>query len=360
MMKRFLVAASAFCLLLLLTVYAADAAEGVRCGLALSAKTALPALFPFFVAGSFLTRTGAAFDLGRALAKPFRAVFHLPGAAAAALVTGLLGGYPVGAQTTVQLYRAGAMSRAEAERLIAFANCSGPAFLIGVCGIAICSSAKIGFLLYGIHVFSALLVGVLLPHPSSGCATPAQPAEAQPLTTAFVGAVTDAAAVALKVTAFIVFFSVLLSLSAALGLTALAARVLAPLLAALHLPESTAYGIAGGILELTNGLASLPRLPARALVPVMSALVGFGGLSVHGQTAALTAGTDLSLRPYFFGKILHAVIAYTLASFWCLCLPAPAFSGGAVYAVSLTAPFFLLLFVPFFIKKSGNQRSHPL
>ena len=48
----------------------AACADGVRDGLTLAAREALPALFPFFVAGGLLVRTGFADALGRVLARP--------------------------------------------------------------------------------------------------------------------------------------------------------------------------------------------------------------------------------------------------------------------------------------------------
>lgn len=67
---------------------------------------AVPALFPFFVAGALLTDTGVAAALGRACAWPLWKLYGLPGEAAGALVLGLTGGYPVGVQAAADLYAA--------------------------------------------------------------------------------------------------------------------------------------------------------------------------------------------------------------------------------------------------------------
>ena len=47
---------------------------------------------------------GYASLLGDAVAPVVRRVFHLPGEAAAPIVLGLLGGYPMGAKTVASLY----------------------------------------------------------------------------------------------------------------------------------------------------------------------------------------------------------------------------------------------------------------
>ena len=58
-------------LLVLPLLFPGPCAEGVRRGLALAAGSALPALFPFFVAGELLTASHA----DRALSRPCCAAF---------------------------------------------------------------------------------------------------------------------------------------------------------------------------------------------------------------------------------------------------------------------------------------------
>ncbi len=338
-LNRIVSAMAAGVLLFGMILYAPAAAAGVRDGLRIAAETALPALFPFFVAGSLMVRTGLSAAVGRVMARPFHYLYGLPGAGASALVLGLLGGYPVGVQVTVQMFQAGQLERSEAERLLGFVNCSGPAFLVGMCGAAVCGSVQAGFLLYAVHVAAALMTGFAMTRSPGVPPRPARPVRPEPFTPAFVAAVGDGMATALKVTSFVVFFAVLLSVGEALGVQDTFAAVLAPLLRIAGLPEHASSAFFAGLVELTNGLAALPalELPARALFPLMSALVGFGGLSVHCQTLSILSGSGLSARPYFVGKLLHAVISYALASIWCAVLPnpVPAFAptGG-------TIPFF--------------------
>ena len=64
-----------FCAFLLFPTACAD---GVRDGLALAAGQALPALFPFFVAGGLLTRSGLAQALARLAARPLAVLYRLP------------------------------------------------------------------------------------------------------------------------------------------------------------------------------------------------------------------------------------------------------------------------------------------
>ncbi len=58
-------------------------------------------------------------------------LFRAGGACSSALALGFVGGYPVGARTAIALYENGQCSKTEAERLLAFCNNSGPAFILG-------------------------------------------------------------------------------------------------------------------------------------------------------------------------------------------------------------------------------------
>ncbi len=83
---------------------------------ALAAGSALPALFPFFVAGELLTASRADEALSRLLASLLRRVYALPQAGASAAVLGLTGGYPVGAAVCSSLLREGRLSASDARR----------------------------------------------------------------------------------------------------------------------------------------------------------------------------------------------------------------------------------------------------
>lgn len=49
---------------------------------------------------------------------------------------GIISGYPIGAKIVTEFRKNGDCSRAEAERLLAFTNNSGPLFIIGTVGVS--------------------------------------------------------------------------------------------------------------------------------------------------------------------------------------------------------------------------------
>ncbi|MBQ1459513.1 MAG: sporulation protein [Oscillospiraceae bacterium] len=290
-MKRY---ATGAILLLLMAALLWDnqtAAQAVRDGLNLCARSVIPALFPFFVAVSFFTDLGLADSLGRFLAPVTGPLLGCSGAGSAAFLLGLLGGYPVGARTVGELYASGAVDRGEAEHLLSFCNNCGPSFVVGIAGVGCFHSAVAGVSLYLIHVSAALLVARLRRHPNALPARRTVRAAPPPLTVAFIRSVTQGAEAMVHICAFVVFFMTVLRL------------------AVLH--TGLSHPLPLGLVELTGGVLRLP--PDRAGFLMAAGLIGWGGLSVHCQTAAVLHGTDLSLKPYLAGKLLQAGISVILA-----------------------------------------------
>lgn len=280
-----------------LLLFPAQSADAAREGLSLCFRAVLPSLFPFFVLSSLLVSGGAAEELGRALEPVMRPLFYLGGAGAGALSLGLVGGYPVGARTVAELYRAGRLPRPEAERLLGFCNNAGPGFILGICGGAVLQSARAGAYLYLVHVASAVLTGVLLRRGAllecdaeRSTRRSRGAGEGRTRVAAFTTAVRDSFAAVWSVCGYVVLFAVLLRF------------------VTLLLPERP---LLVGFIELTNGVLSLPD--GRDGFVLCAVLLGWGGLSVHAQTLSVLEDTELSTRWYFLGKTVQAALSAPLA-----------------------------------------------
>ena len=266
--------------------------EAVRQGIALCGRSVIPSLFPFFVTVSFAVACGF-FSFLRQLRLPLNAAVFLLGA---------VGGYPVGGRTVGELYRGGMISRRQAEALLLCCNNAGPSFILSIAGAGVFGSQRVGWALYGIHLLAALAAGGLLgafgeraTGGNSGGKRPFIPpitgGNAPFLPAVFVTVTRNAALTMLNVCAFVIFF---LALAALL-------RQLWP-----GLPP-----LAMGLLELTGGVTALKNDAAGFCMA--AALLGWGGVSVHCQTAAVLEETELSLGRYLLAKALQAVVSALLA-----------------------------------------------
>ena len=268
-------------LMVLLLLRSQVAAAAVRQGLTLCAQSLLPALFPFFVAVSWAVNCGL-FHMLQSMGIP---------TSAAVFFLGALGGYPLGARTVGEAYRGGLLTKAEAEHLLACCNNAGPAFILVVVGQSVFHSTAAGLALWGIHLAAALLVALLFCRRHTARTTIPPPVISP--AAAFIAAVGSAAETMLRLSAFVVFFTVVMAL-----LTSLFGTV-PPLLA--------------GFLELTVGVTALT--PHRLGFALAAGLLGWGGVSVHCQAAAVLSDTDLSLRQYLLGKALQGLLS-AAAAWW--------------------------------------------
>ena len=274
--------------MLLMLVLSTQAAGAVRLGLALCARSVVPALFPFLVLSGLFVNLGCSDVPARLLSGVMHRLFGCSGSGASAFFLGLLGGYPLGARTIGELYRTGRISRQEGEHLLCFCNNAGPAFILGIAGAGIFGDLRIGAWLYLIHASAATMVGLMLGRSNTAAAP--RSAAAQPIPSfpsALVSSITSAGTAMVQICAFVVFFYTLLQIS--------------PLRHPLLL----------GIVELTRGITALTA--GQSSFVIASALLGWGGISVHCQTAAVLADTSLPMRRYLLAKALHALVAAALA-----------------------------------------------
>lgn len=282
----------------LLLLCSADAAQAVRDALALCAQSVIPALFPFFVVSSLFIDLGCAAVLGRSLAPIMRRLFGVSGAGGTAFLLGIIGGYPVGGRTAGELYRSGQCEREECERLLAFCNNAGPSFILGIAGLGCFGSVRVGAWLYLIHVGAAVMVGLLFRSTSRQMGRP-EKTETPRWADALIQAVRGGAMSMVNICAFVVFFLVILRLFSRF--------------------TGIQHGAILGIVEMTNGILRLAN-DRRGFIWA-AGLLGWGGLSVHCQTAAVLSGSGLSLKRYFIGKALQAAIS--MAAAWPVSLLLP-------------------------------------
>ena len=242
------------------------ALESARAGLALCAQMIVPSLLPFFILSSLLQQLGLPGILGRWISPVTQKLFGIGGAGASALLLGVTGGYPLGADAVARLLRSGALTREQAERALAFCNNSGPAFVVGAAGVGVFHSAGYGLLLYGVHVLSAVIVGMLFA-PRSGGFLPEDRSQiaAVSLSQALPEAVRSAVRAVLTVSGFVVPFSVMTGVLDASGLLpALVGTSAARLGLELHF----ARALCTGVFELGTGIGAMRGpMPTRILSP---------------------------------------------------------------------------------------------
>lgn len=278
--------------MLLLMVQSGAAREGALQGVKLSMEVVLPSLFPFFVLSRRLTGSGILrLRRGNRLC---RRLFGIRAAGLGALLMGFCGGYPLGVDTACGLYQSGQLSKEEAQRLITFANNTGPAFFFGMVGAVLFRDIHICAVLYLIHMLSALLTGLLWKNNEQEPNNlpqklPSFPKERLP------ESIKEAFSSVCQLCGYVIFFSAVLGMMPKIG-------------------NDLVRAISFAIVDLPNGIAAIARIGSPVLRFFLCAgAIGWGGFCVHMQAAGLWQRAGLAPRDYYLGKLCHALISCALA-----------------------------------------------
>lgn len=308
--------------MLVLILDGKTALSGAAEGLELCLKTVIPALFPFFILSILLTSSLSGTEF--MLLRPLGRLFRIPRGCETILLSAFLGGYPVGAQAVASALEGGQLRREQANRMLTFCSNAGPSFLFGILAPQF-SARRYAWLLWGVHILSALAVSFVFPAKDAASTTPTPHKNWN-----MAQVMKKAVHVMASVCGWVILFRVLL-------------RFLDRwFLWMLPLP---AHVLVTGLLELTNGCCSLSQVSSEGLRFVIGALmVSFGGICVTMQTFSVSEG--LNMRFYIIGKILQTLFSLLLAALcqgffpgearfflptWLLCL-----NVGAMILISLS------------------------
>lgn len=291
--------------------YASACLEGIT----LWAGAVLPALFPFFILTSVLTKLGAADNLSQKLS-PVAQKFKLPGCAAYCFLLSILSGYPVGARTIAELYARRELTEKSAARLSILCSTSGPMFLLGTVGGAMFNNMRAGAILLTSHLLGVILVCLaLMPFAKSIPST--KKSMLQPRTGDIFGeSVQGAVSSILTVGGYIALFFVLSQAADDLHITAPLIAVLTPLFG-----KEGAHGLTTGLLEATHGCALLAAAQSSLSLPATAFVVTFGGACILAQQLSFLKNAGVK-SSFFLGiKALQGVTAFAVCIALCAIFP---------------------------------------
>lgn len=262
---------------------------GAADGIDICLKTLIPSLFPFIILSILLTDA----LLGESIRflQPITKLCRLPRGGESLLAIGFLAGYPVGAQNVALAWKRGALSRADAQRMVVFCNNAGPAFIFGFLG-QLFQNSLYPWMLWMIHILSALAVGLLMPAENT-----VSTAELNNSNISVSEALAKSIHVMAQICGWVLLFRIML--------------LFLQRWIFFFIPTVCQILITG-FLELANGCLLLQVLPCDGLKFILSSLMlGFGGICVYLQTRSISDG--LSLYLYLPGKILQGCISFMIS-----------------------------------------------
>ena len=307
------------------------ALSGALDGIQICLRRVVPSIFPFMVLSASLT-SAISGSQGKIL-RPFGLLLGMPKGSEGIFLTGLLGGYPIGAQAVHQAWSQGHLQKDQAKRMLGFCSNAGPSFIFGILALQF-SRTSLAFLLWAIHILSALAVGMILPGKSNETEkipvgkpiTLTQSLQKSVITMGFI-------------CGWIVLFRVVLAFLDRwiLWIFPISVQI------AIH-----------GLLELANGCCNVSQIASESMRFVISAvMLSFGGLCVLLQTMSVTQ--ELGIGDYLKGKIIQTGASLLLA------ILVQFFVFPATDRLPVSVPFLVIfsaiLLLIFVIRRKSEKKS---
>ena len=230
----------------------------------------------------------------------------------------LLVGYPTGAKIVANLKEKGICNQEECERLIAFTNNSGPLFIVGTVGCGLFKDSNIGFLLLFTHILACITVGIIFRfwkikkehfRFENSSTFNYINVDIQNLGEVLGSSIKNAINTVVMIGGFVVLFSVINSMLNNTHFFDILTAIFSPIFNMFGIPINYCENIFSGIIELTNGVSKICTNTSSINIITCAFLLGFGGISVLLQVLSITSKSNISIKPYIIGKLLHGFFA---------------------------------------------------
>lgn len=277
----------------LMLVFGKEVAESILSGISLAALRIIPTIFPFIVISDYWASVAEIKNDGFA-ARVFQKIFKINGYALIAFLTGILCGFPLGVKNAVGLYKSGAISKDELQRLCPIINLPSIAFVVSGVGLGLYGNASVGIILYISVISASVISGLLLSFKSS-----------ESKNTAFisrqkfdlVSSIKDAGLSSLTIASYIIFFSGVIGLTSAL----IKNKILVTIFSAFF-----------EVGNSTNLIIKSHLFPPAISLSLIAFSLGFSGLSVHLQAFSFLP-KEISKKRYILTKLLIGLLSASIA-----------------------------------------------
>lgn len=319
-------------------LYPAEVFHSSLRGLSIWWEVVFPSTLPFFVMSELLMGFGIAHFFGILLEPIMRPLFRVPGAGSFVLTMGFASGYPMAAKLTMGLRERGLISKEEGERLVAFTTTSDPLFIFGAVAVGFFQRPELGFYLALIHYGTAILVGLMMrfyppkenPAPPSSdrkeplfiraftAMTRARKEDGRTFGRLLSDAVSSSIQTLLLIGGLIMISSVFMRVLELLHVNLFIMGAFQTILSLFSLPVHLSTAFMNGLFEVTLGVKESATEQGGMIlmhqIAAASAILAWGGLSVHAQIASILSRTDISYKPLLYGRLLHVGFA-TISSY---------------------------------------------
>lgn len=272
------------------------------------------------VLSSFAIRSRFSDVVGKLFSKVTRFLFGLPSVCSATIILSLIGGFPIGAKCVRILYDKKEITILQAQQMMLFCICSGPAFLITAVGTIMIGNITVGVILYISQVLSCIILGIisrflyLKRNTYQRLFSDKNKTELPKINiiSSFILSCSDGAKSITEMTALVVLFSLLINTAEQKGIFFFISQIFSVLGADNRFSEA----IIPIIFEVTGACSKVceETLP----LWLLSFAVGFGGLCVHFQIFGILGELHINKLQFLLFRLINAIFSAIITYIICI------------------------------------------
>ena len=304
-------------ILILILTFSNEVIESVLFAFTIWKENILTSLFPIFIVTEFLINYGFVELIGELTKKITNKLFYLPGEASFVIIASMLSGFPSSAKYIKELLDNKIISEEEAQYLLCFTHFSNPLFVTGVIGTTLLKNKTLGFIILLSHIITNFIIAFIIRRKRKTKITQINMKNAfakienKRKQTSFIKTLTTA--INKTISTLILLLGIITTF-----------LVLSTIFSNLIHTNSLNKAILSGILEMTQGVkyTAMLKIPTKLKAILITALISFGGISIHLQVSSILSDTKIKYKYFFICRIIHAIISsalvYFIITFYCV------------------------------------------
>lgn len=257
-------------------------------------KKVFVSLFPMFILNDILINLNIPYYFYLLFNKLFLKVFHTSGLGAYVFIMSLISGTPSNAYILKELVELEKLSIEEANHFLTFTYFSNPLFLTVM--LSTIFNARIVLKIILCHYIANIIIGILLRNKAPKIVTN-QKYTQNKSKSSIIKSINKSISTLLMILGTICFYMLLTFIVTNL------------------LPDNPLIKtLISGFLEITNGLNTITSLNIFIQIKeiIASAIISFGGLSIHTQIKAILENTNMDYSYFLKGRIMQSIISVIL------------------------------------------------
>ena len=257
-------------------------------------KKVFVSLFPMFILNDILINLNIPYYFYLLFNKLFLKVFHTSGLGAYVFIMSLISGTPSNAYILKELVELEKLSIEEANHFLTFTYFSNPLFLTVM--LSTIFNARIVLKIILCHYIANIIIGILMRNKAPKIVTN-QKYTQNKSKSSIIKSINKSISTLLMILGTICFYMLLTFIVMNL------------------LPDNPLIKtLISGFLEITNGLNTITSLNIFIQIKeiIASAIISFGGLSIHTQIKAILENTNMNYSYFLKGRIMQTIISVIL------------------------------------------------